>query len=165
MANLTFTFKNTGVEIENVQYTVVLNKAFIYGNIIGDTTVTWTISQVDETTVRLYKSQLPIANNLFTEDYLGGVIEIVGSDISIAATSENESSIYIANNVPYVPSPAGGSTFTIVTVDPSSPANGDSWLLEESTVGQAIGTLGVTSTGIYNLKVKTVSGIKKIKLI
>lgn len=61
---------------------------------------------------------------------------------------------------------SGGSfSASIVTTDPVGPSNGDGWIFEESTAGEAMGTLGVTSTGNYSLRFKTADGIKQTKLI
>ena len=66
--------------------------------------------------------------------------------------------------------PGSGSSFTIVTTDPVSPANGDAWVFQNSIApGQVMGMLGMTYAATvllddFSLRVKTASGVRKVAL-
>jgi hypothetical protein len=55
---------------------------------------------------------------------------------------------------------AGGGGLSLVTIDPVSPANGDSWILEQT--GMTMGALAMTQTQ-HTLKLKTSDGIRTLK--
>lgn len=96
MSNLSFIFKNNTIEIEHVNHSIIMNKAFIYGKLVKDTSIRYEISQIDDNTIQIYSSRYR-ANDMNNEDFLKGKIDLIGDKISIDAKSDLGSSLFISN--------------------------------------------------------------------
>lgn len=72
-----------------------MSKAFIYGKVSNDTSITYSIVQLDNNTVHIYSSRFR-ANDMNNQDLLNGKVNINGNNISIDAKSNNGSSIYLS---------------------------------------------------------------------
>lgn len=96
MSNLSFIFKNKPIEITNINHSVIMDKAFIYGKLVTDTSITYEISQIDINTVHIYSSKHR-SNDMNNQDFLKGKIQIKGDNISMDVKSDLGSSLFISN--------------------------------------------------------------------
>jgi hypothetical protein len=72
-----------------------MSKAFIYGKLSNDTTITYSIVQLDNNNVHIYSSRLR-SNDMNNQDFLNGKVNINGNNITIDAKSNSGSLIYLS---------------------------------------------------------------------
>lgn len=72
-----------------------MSKAFIYGKVSNDTSITYSIVQLDKNTVHIYSSRFR-SNDMNNQDFLNGKVNINGNNITIEAKSNSGSSVYLS---------------------------------------------------------------------
>jgi hypothetical protein len=94
-SNLSFIFKSNPIQLINIKTSIIMSKAFIYGKVSNDTSITYSIVQLDNNTVHVYSSRFR-SNDMNNEDFLNGKVNINGNNIIIDAKSNIGSSVYLS---------------------------------------------------------------------